>query len=221
MPEIIRDCIQGDEAWHLLRLGSVGGSSIPAILAKGKGGEGSKMREKLLRTLVKQIVTGKREKTYYNESMQMGHIFEPKSRFLYEWRHGVDVEQVAMIKSNMPRVHVSPDGLVAPDGSIEIKCMEFWPYLDFLKTKKINPYHVNQCQHIFVVSGDIRWCDYIVYCPELDETNEGVEIKEKYRGTDPIWVKRLYRDEEMIKLIETELVKFLKELDELLERINK
>jgi len=219
MPKIIRDIAQYSDLYWEHRLGSIGGSDISSVLAKGKGTEGSKMREKLLRRLVQEIVTGKREETYYSKDMKMGHEFEPVAQRLYEWRYEVDVELVAMIKSGMPRVHVSPDGLIAPDGSNEIKCMRFWTYLDFLKTKKINPYHIYQCQHIFVVEPDIKWCDYVLYCPELDDTRNDVTIKEEYKGIDPMWVKRLERDEEMIKLIETELVRFLAELTELLKRI--
>ena len=217
-PEIITNCEQGSEEWHSLRLGSIGGSSISKIMAKGRGGSESKMREDLKYQFAKEIITGKRDITYYNKNMENGHIFEPKARAFYEWRYSVKVQQVAVIRSAMPRVHVSPDGLVSADGGLEIKCMKDKVFLEFLDKEIINGYHIKQCQQFLSVSGR-TWIDYVVYCPELDETNEDVLLPDGFRGIDPLWVKRLTRDEEMISLIEAETVRFLKELDELLARL--
>jgi len=218
MPEIIRGIEQNSKEWFDLRLGSIGGSSIPAVLAKGKSGKPSKMRKDLMYTLAKEIITGKRDETYHSKDMDSGHEFEPKARALYEWERDVDVEQIAMIKSALPRVHVSPDGLVGEDGGIEIKKMKGKVFLEFLYTKTINTYHIYQCQDFLSVSGR-TWIDYIVYCPEFDDTNEGVTIPKKFRGIKPLKVNRLYRDEDMIRLIETEVMEFLRELDEMLERL--
>jgi len=204
--EIIKSCEQNSEAWFALRMGSIGGSSIPKILAKGKGKSESKMRHDLRYSLAAEILTGKREESYTNKYMDRGHEFEPECRTLYELVYGVEVEQVALIKSSLPRVHVSPDGLVGKDGGIEIKVLIPRLYLQLIDEGIIDGYHIKQCQHFLSVSGR-QWCDYLAYCPEMGDR------------VDPMWVKRLYRDEDMIKLIETEVMRFLKELDELLKRI--
>ncbi len=203
MPEIIRDIPQNSPEWMALRQGSVGGSSISAVLAKGKGNAKSKMRQGLLYKLAGEIITGTRDESYTNKFMERGHLWEPKARAHYEWENDCDVEQVALIKSSMPRVHVSPDGLVGDDGGIEIKTMLPHVFIELLDTEKIDGYHIKQCQHFLMVSGR-KWIDYVPFCPEFP---------------NPMWVKRLYRDEEMIRTIEAELVRFLKELDALLGKI--
>jgi len=203
MPEIIRGIDQNSDLWFEKRLGSVGGSSIPAVLSKGKGNSPSKMRQSLLYKLASEIITGQVEESYSNKYMDRGHEYEPKARELYEFLTGSEVEQVALIKSGTPRVHVSPDGLVGDDGGIEIKTMLPHIFIELLDTSRIDGYHIKQCQHFLMVSGR-KWIDYLAYSPEMP---------------DPIWIKRLFRDEEMIQLIEDRLVLFLKELDELLKKI--
>lgn len=203
MPEIIRGIEQNSPEWFEMRLGSIGGSSVPAILAKGKGKAESKMRRSLRYSLAAEILTGVRDETYTNKYMERGHLFEPKARELYEFINDVEVEQVAMIKSSLPRVHVSPDGLIGEGGGIEIKTLMPHIFVELLDTGIIDGYHIKQCQHFLSVSGR-RWIDYMAYCPEMP---------------NPVWIKRLSRDEEMINLIETEIMRFLRELDELLKRI--
>jgi len=203
VPEIIRGIEQNSPEWFDLRLGSIGGSSVPKILAKGKGKAESKMRRSLRYSLAAEIITGVRDETYSNKYMDRGHTFEPKAREYYEFTNDVEVEQVAMIKSGLPQVHVSPDGLVEEDGGIEIKTLMPHVFVELLDTGIIDGYHIKQCQHFLSVSGR-KWIDYIAYCPEMPS---------------PMWVKRLSRDEEMISLIETEIMRFLKELDELLKRL--
>jgi hypothetical protein len=208
--EIIRDCQQYDERYWDLRLGSVGGSDISPILAKGKG------RQTLKYRLAKEIITGKREQTFVSKDMQDGHLWEPKNRAIYEWRYNVDVEQVAMIRSSLPGVHVSPDGLVGENGGLECKHKKGTVFLEFLAGGcKIEKSHLDQCQHFLGVSGR-EWIDYSVYASEFDETNEGVVLT---RDIDPLWVKRIYRDEEKIKEIQVEVVKFVAELNELLKKL--
>ena len=64
MPEIIRGIEQGSIEWHSLRLGSVGGSSLNAVLAKGQG----KMRQALLYQLAAEILSGEKTETYTNQA---------------------------------------------------------------------------------------------------------------------------------------------------------
>ena len=203
MPEIIRGIEQNSPEWWELRNGSIGGSSVPAIIAKGKGKAESKMRRSLRYSLAAEILTGVRDETYSNKYMDRGHTFEPKAREYYELINDVEVEQIAMIKSNLPRVHVSPDGLIGEDGGLEIKTLMPHIFVELLDTGIIDGYHIKQCQHFLSVSGR-KWIDYMAYCSEMP---------------DPSWIKRLYRDEEMISLLESEIMVFLKELDELLERL--
>ena len=201
--QIVKDFEQGSEPWHLARLGSIGGSSISAILAKGAG------REKLLKQFFNERISGKKTKTWESADMEMGNIYEPVAREYYELIYGVDVETVSLILSDIPGVHDSPDGLVNPKGSIEIKCHIPSVYREKVHSDSIALDHKRQCQHLLWV-GEREWCDYINFCPainDMDPDERPIDLK------DPMKVTRLYRDEKMIREIRIEVTLFLETLN--------
>lgn len=200
--EIIKDCIQGSDEWHQLRLGSVGGSSINSVLAKGQG----KSRQSLLYQLAAELLSGQKTNGYTSPAMERGNELEDDARTLYSFQTGLDVEQVALIKADISRVHVSPDGLVGDDGGVEIKTMLPHTYVELVDTRKIDLKYIRQCQHFLWITGR-AWIDFVAYCPE---------IKAK-----PIWIDRQKPDQKIISEIETELPIFLKELDDIVNRIIK
>ena len=201
--QIIKDFEQGSEAWHLARLGSVGGSSVSPIMAKGVG------REKLLKQFFDERISGKKTKTYKNDEMEMGNIYEPVAREHYEITRGAEVETVALILSDTPGIHVSPDGLVNPKGSIEIKCHKSSVFREKVKSGSIPIDHRRQCQHLLWV-GEREWCDYIIFCPpiyDMDPKKRPADLKE------PMQVTRFFRDEKMIREIRIEVTLFLETLN--------
>jgi len=198
MPEIIRDIEQGSDAWMDLRLGSVGGSSITAVLAKGKG------RKTLLYELAGEILTGQPANEYHNKAMDRGHEYEPIARAWYESTYDVEVEQVALIRSPGIRRHHSPDGMIGEDGGLEIKTRLPKIYIELLETGKIPIADIRQCQNFLDVSGR-EWIDYVVYCvPEMPSF--------------PAWVKRITPDPDMFEEMHRELLSFLKDLNELVKK---
>lgn len=200
--EIIRDIDQGSEEWHLLRLGSVGGSSMNSVLAKGKG----ETRQKLLYQLAAEILTGNKTNTYNTPAMERGTELEPEARRHYEMLTFTDVEQVCLIKSDVPRVHVSPDGLVGDDGGIEIKCPLPTTHIETIDTGKIDIKYIRQCQHFLWVTGR-QWIDFVSYCPEIEAR--------------PMWIARQYPDQKIHADISREVPIFMDDLNRLIERIKR
>jgi hypothetical protein len=200
MPEIIRGIEQGSDAWGLERAGSVGGAGINCVLAKGQG----KSRQSLLYRLAGEILADGPIPSYSNGYMERGHEHEPEARALYEFMHDCTVEQVSLIRADIPGVHVSPDGLVGDDGGIEIKTMMPHIYVELIDTGKIDLAYIRQCQ-MFLWVTKRAWIDFIAYCPEIT--------------TRPMWVKRITPDPGIQAQIETELPVFLRELGKLVERV--
>jgi len=200
--QIIRGIEQGSPGWHDLRRGSVGGSSINAVLAKGQG----KSRKTLLYKLAGEILTGKTSEEYQSPHYQRGHDVEKKARLYYELTTGNEVEQVTLIKSDLPGWHSSPDGIMeSKRKGLEIKSRLAHIYLELLETGKIPLADMRQCQNFLAVTG---WeeIDYVVYCyPTIP--------------SKPAWIKTIHRDEKMIREIKTEVTLFLNELNSLIERI--
>ena len=200
MPEYIKSFGQCSPEWWRHRCGSIGGSSINAVLAKGQG----KSRQSLLYLVASEILSGKSTDTYTSPAMERGKDLEPEARQLYEFMTGNTVEQVALIRGDMERVHVSPDGIIGEDGGIEIKTMLPHTYLELVDTGKIDLRYIRQVQHFFFVSGR-QWCDFVAYCPEITKK--------------PIWIKRLTPDEKIQEQIAVELPLFFADLDALLARV--
>ena len=91
--EII-ECDQLSEEWYSARIGSIGGSSISAVVAKGEG----KMRKSLLYRLIGEILSGVKYEGYSNADMQRGIEQEPDARNMYEFITSNEVKQIGLVK---------------------------------------------------------------------------------------------------------------------------
>jgi len=221
---------QGDQAWFQNRLSSLGASSMPKVLAKGKG------RSDLLERYALESITGERTEDYSNKNMHDGIIAEPAIRSKYELMTGYDVECVSLIKADLKNLHVSPDGLVNKDGEIEIKKRIRKVQFSYAVARKdgwadewkttgkqdkltqgipSNPEYI-QVQTLLWVSKR-KWCDY-VSCAAIVDENDNVTF-DYAMGDDWIIIQRVYRDESFIKTIKDETIKFLAELKMLIRKM--
>ncbi len=206
MIEVI-DCFQqGSEAWNIARVGSIGGSSISAVAAKGRGGE-SKGRKQLLYDMAGEILSGVKKSGYANKAMEDGVTLEPKARTHYCLQNLCEVRQVALIR-DAPHKHCSPDGLVGEDGMIEIKCVIPSTFVAYCDGMSMPTDYRRQVQWGLKRSGR-TWCDYLVYC----ELFEG-----KLRG-DNMLTTRIGRDEKEIIALEDEADIFIEDLLSLVKKI--
>jgi putative phage-type endonuclease len=199
MPIIVDSYAQGSPEWFAARLGSIGGSSIASVVAKGEG----KMRANLLYRLAGEILSGVKYDGYKNENMERGNEQEADARSVYAMECEVYVRQVGIVKESQ-HTHYSPDGLVDPDGIIEIKCVIPSVHVETIVTEKIKGEYYKQIQwgvHIC----QRQWCDFISWSPLI-------------RGRE-IWIKRYDRDEKLIKELVDGADKFIIELLAVVERM--
>ena len=210
--KIITDCIQGSPEWFDLRLASIGGSGISKATSKGRGNAESKTRTGYLYKKADEFMTRKFIEGYKNPDMILGNLSEPYSRDAYAWKCEVDVEEVAIIKASDHK-HASPDGLVGDDGMIEIKNTNGPNFIEHIFKDKMPPEHNKQIQwglHI----AEREWCDFIHAC----WIYEGTEIIARYEDI-PIWTKRVYRDEKLIKELDEGADKFINEMFMIIAKI--
>lgn len=192
---------QGSDEWFKARLGSIGGSSIAAAVAGGTGAT----RQTLMYKLAGQILSGVWEDGYKSEAMIQGTVREPEARTLYELIQGVEVEQVGLVKDHQHK-HVSPDGLVGHNGMIEIKSPQIPSHIATLDKQAVPSQYVKQI-HWGLQRAEREWVDYTSYCPEIT--------------SKPIFIKRYYRDEKLIKKLEEGADQFIVEMLELVERVSR
>jgi putative phage-type endonuclease len=198
---------QGSEAWKLLKVGKVSASRMAELLAKTKTGAFAASRAKYMAQLLCERMTGEPTEFFTSQAMQRGTEIEPVARAAYEAENLTSVEQVAWVEHpTIPMAGCSPDGFVGEHGLVEIKCKEIHNHLDSILNDRIDPDHQAQMMWQMCVTGR-QWCDYVCFD---DRAPEGLQL----------FVKRLHRDEEKIKQMEDEVRTFLKDLENMIQKLN-
>ena len=138
--------IQRSPEWFAARLGSLGASQLADALAKTKSGWGAS-RSNLQTKLVLERLTGRQEENFSSTAMQWGVDKEDDARTAYSFFTGREVTEVGLYKHpTIVGSHASPDGLVAHDGCLEIKCPNSLAHIEVLKTNKIAHRYLLQMQ---------------------------------------------------------------------------
>lgn len=196
---------QGSKEWLELRLGKVTASRIADVLAKGKSGE-ALSREDYRYELVVQRLTGDPGESFTNAAMEWGTATEPQARIAYEAQADVFVEQVPFVlHPTIEWFGCSPDGLIGDKGLLEIKCPNSKTHIKYLNAGKPPAKYVPQMQCQMAVTGR-QWCDFVSFDPRLP-------------GDLQLFVVRLDRDEDYIKSMEAEVVKFLSEVETMFKQL--
>jgi len=192
----IFNCVQGTDEWLMARLGIPTSSMFKDMMAKGQG----KTRRTYMLKLAGERITGELPQGYSDAHMERGHALEPKARSLYELESGNSVTECGFILADY-NAGYSPDGLVGEDGVIEVKTRLPHLMLETLLTQKVPAEHAKQIQGGLLVS-ERKWCDFIAYWPGL-----------------PLFIKRVYRDDEAILAIRAAIVSFNEEINGIIEKI--
>ena len=197
---------QGSDAWKKIRAGKVTASRIKDIIATTKSGYATS-RDKYMTQLLLERITNTVADSYINEAMTWGTEQEPFARAKYEGYASTLVEQVAFIDHpTIPMSGASPDGLVMDDGLVELKAPMSHTHLESI-LGGIDDQYMPQVQWQMAVTGR-SYTDLCSYDPRFPEHLQLV-------------VKRINRDDDYIAKLEKEVVKFLAELDDKVNKVNK
>lgn len=196
---------QGSPEWLASRCGVASASRFAAIMATIKTGEAAERRN--YRTdLVVERLTGKPLETFTTNAMKQGIEREPLARVAYETRTGNMVEQVGFCRHDVLLAGASPDGLIDEEGGLEIKCPERSAHLRYLQQDMEPPEYTWQIQGGMWITGR-QWWDFVSYNPDFPQHLQLI-------------VRRIKRNEEAIKKLAAEVVKFLSEVDAEVERVS-
>lgn len=194
------NCEQGSTEWWQARLSVVTASEFHCVRANGRGGGDSKTRRKYMLRLIAEAITGEPQETYSSAAMERGKMMEAEARNYYAFITDEEPKQVGFLKRG--RVGCSPDSLVGDNGLHEIKCKEPHRHIEVLLAAELPSEHKAQCQGSLWVSGR-DWIDFQSFWPKL-----------------PPFIKRVYRDEPYIALLEQAVKEFIQEMDDLTQRIS-
>ena len=134
-----------------------------------------------------------------NRHTERGHELEGKAGEFYVARTGAELEQVAIILNH--GIGYSPDALVGVDGLAEIKTKLPKFQVGVLLSGEVPKEHIAQCQGGLWAS-EREWIDFISYWPGM-----------------PLFIKRMYRDEAMIRTIAERVKTFYEIMEERMERV--
>ncbi len=189
---------QGTDAWFAARCGVPSGSRFADIMASGKGGAPSATRASYLADLAFEAATGIKTEFNTTAAMQHGVDTEPLARAAYEARTGELVDEIGFCLHDTINCGVSPDGLVGKNGLIEIKCPQPKTHAEYMRRKDAPPAYKWQIQgQLWVMERE--WNDFVSYLPTAPENCRLI-------------IRRVYRDEQAIRLLESEVERFIDEL---------
>lgn len=193
------DVLQGSSEWKALRTGRVTASRIADIVSKTKSGY-STSRANYMAELLCERLTGQPTESFTSPAMRWGTETEPLARKAYSFYRDADVVEVGFVTHpTIPDAGASPDGLVGDEGLLEIKCPLTATHLDTLLSESVPEKYMPQMMWQLACTGR-KWVDYASFDSRLPE-----EMR--------LYVHRVERDEEFIGKMESEVRKFLAELD--------
>ena len=198
---------QGTEEWFTIRIGKVTASRVADVIAKTKTGY-SATRDNYMAQLICERLTGLKGESFTNAAMQHGTDTEPLARAAYEALQDVLVDEVGFVPHpSIEMAGASPDGLVGDDGLLEIKCPNTATHIETLLSQGVPGKYNTQMQFQRACTGR-QWCDFASFDNRLP-----AELQ--------LFVTRVPRDEVFIRLIESEIVQFLAELDDKINKLMK
>jgi putative phage-type endonuclease len=198
---------QGSEEWFTIRIGKVTASRVADVIAKTKTGY-SASRDNYMAQLICERLTGLKGESFTNAAMQHGTDTEPLARAAYEALQDVLVDEVGFVPHpTIEMAGASPDGMVGDDGLLEIKCPNTATHIETLISKVVPSKYNTQMQFQMACTGR-KWCDFVSFDNRLPEMFQ-------------LFVTRVPRDEVFIRLIESEIVQFIAELDDKINKLMK
>lgn len=193
---------QGSPEWLAARLGRVTMSELKSLLVKGKGPGGLGAGAiTYMHQLIGERITGELAEPFQgNAHTRRGHELEGVARALYCDATGEpQPQEVGLILNH--EVGYSPDSLVDDDGLLEIKTKLPKFQIEVLLNGEIPDEHIPQCQGGLWVS-EREWIDFVSYWPGM-----------------PLFIKRAYRDDIMIRTIAERIEAFHEEMERRISQV--
>ena len=204
--KVIR-CTQGDETWHETRCGRVTASRLKDVLSFTKSGEPTAKRNEYMMEVVCELLTGQTARHFVTPEMQRGIETEPLARGAYEVKSGHDVELVGIaIHETIDRFCASPDGVIRPNGLLEIKCPTTFKHVSWMLENRVPDEHGPQCYGQLSV-WEMDFDDFFSFDDRLPFRHQQFQA-------------RLWRNEQIIAGLEDSVRSFLQEVDDFIGKLD-
>ena len=188
---------QGTAEWLAARCGKVTASRVADVVARTKTGW-SASRVNYAAELIAERLTGEPAPGFTSAAMQWGIDQEALAREAYIFLTGETVTETGFVRHpTIVQSGASPDGLVGSDGLVEIKCPNTATHIDTLIAQVVPQKYMTQMLWQMACTGR-QWCDFVSFDPRLPDHLQ-------------LFVRRVERNEETIRMLEQEVICFIAE----------
>lgn len=195
------ECAQGSQEWLEARTGVITASRFKdAVDALKNGTPSAKSVSYAAQVALERISRTPSDEGFTTWQMRRGTELEPKARMEYEFRTGNLASESGIALTEDGVFGYSTDGFVGDDGLIEIKCpaspekiVAMWATGDLSE-------YIHQIQGGLWITGR-KWCDFIMYCPQLDPVGK------------QLFLRRVERDDNFIDDMVEKLLAFKVRVD--------
>jgi putative phage-type endonuclease len=168
---------QGSPEWLASRLGRPSASMFGKLVTGS--GKPSGSAETYINEMIAERLTGRSKPFFTNEHMERGNFLEPEARQAYEFITDFEVVETGFILDDSQEFGCSPDGLVADDGGLEIKCPSDSVHVSYLRAGKVPAKYYQQVQGCMMITGR-EWWDFMSYHPEMPHLLVRMKRNEKF-----------------------------------------
>ena len=160
---VLPDMEQRSPEWYAARCGLLTASVVGKLLTPTLKVADNDTARGVTAALVAERITGICEETFINDDMWRGIEHEPHARDIYSGHYQQAVECGFMrLDGDGWSLGYSPDGLVADDGLVEIKCPRAKGHISTILADEVPSYYMAQLQAGLLVSGR-KWIDYVSF----------------------------------------------------------
>lgn len=199
---ILIQCEQGTAEWKKARAGVITASKFKDALDTLKNGAPSEKSLTYSAEVALERISGEPcDDTFLTWQMKRGTELEPEARFGYEAATGMLASESGVALSDDRVYGYSTDGLCDDDGMIEVKCPSSAKVLIAMWRDQDLSAYIHQMQGGMWITGR-KWCDFIMYAPQLASVGK------------QLFIKRVMRDEAFIEEMAAGLARFAATVDD-------
>ena len=194
---------QGTIEWFKARAGVITGSKVEDARKMLKTGKPSSERIKYSYKLAVERIAGSALDAHEFSPWQAkrGQELEDDARQRHEREAGEFILEAGFAYTEDRKFGASVDGLIGDDGILEIKCfLDPVKLVDILVNDDIGDVMAQIQWGLWVTHR--KWCDFVLYCPQLEAAGLG------YKSI------RFERDEDYIERLVSDMVEFDKAVEE-------
>ena len=169
-------CKQGSGEWFRARLGKPTASRFSEIVTSTGKASTAQARQNYLCELVAERLCQSITQRFETSAMERGTALEPQGRDWYTLDTGNKVETVGFVMDDSEAWGCSPDGLVADDGGLEIKCpLRTTMVKHLLADEKPKDYAVQIQGGLWVTQR--KWWDLVLYTDDRGLPNKVIRYE--------------------------------------------